>query len=813
MRNYFNILRRNLARHSVFSFINIFGLSLGIACNIIVILFIRNELSYDQFFANAGRIYRPYNYIKDEGREITNVYTPFIMGKQLKENYPEIEACTNLSSIKDRVQVNEISFNETIHIASDDFFRIFDFKVIDGTTTNVFKDPSGVVITRDMANKYFSRTHVAGEQLRILIGSGFKDFTIKAVLNDIPSNSSIRFDFLISDHYLKDIYPESMMTSWFMIAGENYLLLKKGVNPDELVPKFSSLIEQALGDDLDRMDFKIYLQPLTDIHLNTDMPAGDVPVSDSKYIYILSAISILILAIAAINFVMLSLGQSVTRSREIGIRKSSGADQIQIMIQFLGESVFLALLALVIGICLAYLMLPWFNELANQHLSLNITPVNIFIYFILSVLTGLLAGFYPAWVISGFNPIRILRGNLKIGQRNSTFGSFLITGQFILFVVLIGCTIIMKDQMHFIRNKNLGFDKDNILVVPLNTLGARGVVESIKKGFEKGGILKNEVEKLSEVKSAGITSQTFEPGTWTRIGYRDNNNDMKYFYYNAVGPDFIPTLGIRMLRGRDFEINSESDYRRSIIVNEAFIKAYDLGKGPGQQIPGGNFDDHEIIGVVENFNFQSLHDEIKPLVLSLNPDIIFSGANEVSIGISANPKLLIRLRANMIEKGITDVGKTWGQIFPGEIFDYSFVDQGLRKQYEQEQNLGKIVASASILAVVIGSLGLFGLSILAFASRIKEISIRKVLGAPSGHILYVLSRRFILLLSIALFISIPITWQIMMKWLEEYKYSVSIEPWIFGLTAVLSFLIIIISLSYQGMSAIRTNPAKTLRNE
>ena len=813
IKNYFLIVIRNLFKYKLFSFINVFGLALAIACSILVVLYIQNELSYDTFHTKSDRIFRPYTHARAGEREVININTPFILGKQLKENYPEVTAYTVLTEFSDEVTVGDRSFDEEIKIASPDFFRIFDYNVLQGVTHEVLMDPSSLVITKEIADKYFGRENVVGNRMTILLGGEEKDFTIKAVLENMPPNTSIRFSMIISDHHLHELFPEPMLTSWHMITGETYVLLNKQADPAQLPSKFTSLIQQEMGDDLERMKFNIYLQPLTDIHLNTELPPGNVPVNDPKYMVILSAIAGLILLIASINFVMLSLGRSFMRAREIGIRKSTGATRWQLLVQFLSESIAIALAGLIIAICFVLLALPWFNELAGQHLLFRISIENLFIYVLLSVFTGIMAGLYPALIMSGFNPVKILKGEIRYGKGNHLFGTFLITGQFLLFVILIGCTIIMKKQLNYLQQKNLGYDKENVLTVPINTEAAKGVREIVEKGFEKAKLFENEVKKIPDVISCGIASHTFEPGTWTQIGYEKKGERMKRFFYNTVDPSFIPTMNIKVISGRNFQSGNPSDQKRSILVNHTFLKEFGLINGLGDRIPHDEFDDHEIIGVVEDFHIQSLHEKIQPLVLAMNINLAFSGAHNVNIGSSIRPKLFIRLKANRLSPGLKEVEKAWQKVFPGERFDYEFVDQSLREQYDKEYNLNKVVTGSSILAVVIGGLGLFGISLLSFNNRIKEISIRKVLGASRAHILMILTKRFIFLILVALIISIPVITRIMQKWLKEFEYKTTIDPMVFLLAGLISLLVISITLSYQGISAMRSNPADTLRNE
>ncbi len=813
LRNYLKITLRNIFKYRVFSFINIFGLALAIACTIIVIFYVRNEITYDTFHEKADRIYRPYTKFKRGAREGTGVHTPFIMGKQLKDNYPEIESYSILTSFFNQVYKGENSFPEEIHIAGEEFFNIFSFSVLHGETINVLSDATSIILTEEMAEKYFGRSDVVNELLAIEVGGELKNFTIKAVLQDIPSNSSLRFNFLISDLHTKDIFPAPMLTSWNMITGETYVLLHENVDKAELEPKFSSLVEQVMGDDLEEIEFAIFLQPLTDIHLNTDLPEGNVSVSDPKYTIILAGISILILLLACINFVTLSLGRSFSRAKEIGIRKSTGANRKQIIVQFLGESVLMSILALFNGLIMAFIILPWFNELADLNLKFTLDTGNILIISGVTILTGLLAGIYPALIVSGFKPLDIIKSDLRLGKGNNTLGSVLVTGQFALTVFMIACTVIMKDQLSYLQNKNLGFDKDHVVVVPVRVGDAKGLSDVVKRGMERAAILDNALMNEPVILATGIASHTFEPGGWTHIGYQKNDEETNWFYYNTINPGFIPAMKMEIVQGRNFEWENQADLKRSIIVNEAFVKEYEMENPIGDRIPHEAFIDHEIIGVVKDFHIASLHARIEPLILVMNVEIGFSGANNVSISSSEIPKLFVRLEGGKIQEGIDLLRSEWEKTFPGEPFDYSFMEDNLKEQYEREQNLSKIVTSASILAIIIGCLGLFGLSTLSLAGKLKEISIRKVFGASKTSIYLILSKRFIILLSVAFIISFPATISVMNKWLTEFEYRVHVGPGSMILAALISLAVLLASISYQGLSAVRTNPAETLRNE
>ncbi|MCH8233344.1 MAG: ABC transporter permease [Bacteroidetes bacterium] len=810
--NYLKIAIRSLLRSKFISFINIFGLSLGIACAILIILFVKNELTYDTFHINADRIYRPWTKEKQRGKEFVNTATPFSMGKQLYESYEEVEKYTVFTSFNDLVKKGDKSFNENITIAGSHFFEMFDFDVVNGNSAGVLTDPGDVVITRKIAEKYFGSTDAAGSNLAININGQPREFEVRAVVENVPSNSSIRFELIVSDHYLKDIFPEQMLTSWFMINGQNFIMLREGADPLTVSAKFVSLVKQVLGERLEEREYAIFLQPLKDIHLNADLPPGGVQVGDPKTIFILGAIAILILVIASINFVTLSLGRSMERSKEIGIRKTVGAYKGQLVRQFIGEAVITSLIALLIGVFIAWLALPMFNEFSDKELAFELTGENIGIFLLLSLLIGVLSGFYPALIMSGFNTVSILKGSIKMHTGGHSLRTVLITGQFVLSIFLISATLIMKNQLRFLQNKNLGFDKEHVVVLTPNVDDAKGWMEMVTKGMEKGDKMILALKSHTEIINTAMASHTFEPGTWTNIAWMEE--DVQYsFYYNTISVDYLNTLAIKLVEGRDFNEGNQADYRRSFIVNESFVREFEIENPVGSMIPNGRFKDHEIIGVVEDFHIESLHAPIGPLVMALNVELGFSGSHNVNIGSNPSPKIFIRLAPDKTSEALGIIRTAWNEIYSGEPFDFDFLDENLKVQYLKEENLGKIMTSATALAVIISCLGLFGFSALILSARIKEISIRKVLGASRNNLIYILSGKFVVLIIIALLIAIPVTWYTMDNWLSGFEYRILITPFIFLLAGTIIIAISLIAISYQTFRVIRANPSDVLRTE
>ena len=802
-----------MLRSKILASINVIGLSLGIACAVLIILFVKDELTFDKFHSKAERIYRPWTEAKMRGRESVNSATPFSMGKQLYENYEEIEKYTVWTSFNDAVEIEEESFSENINIAGSQFFDIFDFEVLNGSVNKALDDPGDMVVTREIAEKYFGGTDVSGNLLKVQVGGEIREFEVQAVLENVPTNSSLQFDIIISDEHLKNVYPERMLTSWFMITGENYVLLKEGSDPDVVEPKFASLVEQTLSEQAREMEYNIHLQPIKDIHLNTEIPANNASVSDPKYVYILSGIAILIVSIACINFMTLALGRSLSRTREIGVRKTVGASRFQLIRQFLGEAILTSLIALLLGMFLAFLGLNWFNELSGKELVFDLSIINLVLFISLALVAGLLSGFYPAIVMSGIKSADIIKGSISIGAGKQRLRMILVGSQFVLAIFLIACTLIMKDQMHFLQNKDLGFDKENVVVVPLSVPDARGVRDVVNKGMEKSRQIKSALASRPELIDVGVSSHTFEPGTWTEVGWMDENDQQYQFFYNTVDEDFINTLQIELVAGRNFSPENLADARRSIIVNESFVKAFDLDDPVGGRIPHEDFDDHEIIGVVKDFHIQSLHTPIQPLVMTMNVNIGFSGAQSVNIGSSEVPKLFIRTGAGQMREALAAVEQVYAQTYPGEPYDYSFIDENLKEQYDRERNFENIVTSASLISLLIGSMGLFGLSALTINARIREVGIRKVFGATRKSLFMELSKSFAFMILIAMVLAAPVSWMVMEKWLDQFEYKVVVTPYVFLTAGIMTLILAVTVISFQAVKVSNTNPASALRAE
>lgn len=814
LKNYLTIAFRSLWKNRLHSFINVLGLSLGIACCVLIVLFVKDELTFDTFHAKAERIYRVYvkeNWGKDQ--EFFNTVTPYPMGPALIENLEEVEQQVRLLNLNGLVKNKEEQVSESLTIGGQHFFEVFDFETTNGSAKGALSSQTGLVLTENVATKYFGEADPIGQVLSIQIGPAFEEFEVKAVVKNPPTNSSIQFGILLSDLILPKIIDNQTLTSgWFNVNPETYVLLREGTDVNALQSKFPSVFKTLLGEaEFNQSKYNPGLQALTSIHLDTSYPTGIAPVSNPRYAYILAAIASLILVVACINFITLSVGRSIKRAKEVGIRKVVGAVRQQLIFQFIGEAFIIALVSLLIGYALAYLNLSIFNDLSGKQLSMEPDGFSVLVAFLLLLVIGLIAGSYPAFVLSAFKPISILKGQTTVGNSKQTLRKLLVGVQLVLSIFLISSTLIMQQQLSLLQNKNLGFNKEQLAVIRLSVPREGGLTQRVLKGFEIAEQFKVSFGKISGIQSVCTASHDFGNGAWVALGYTDDTKVYRNFSMNVVDADYLNTMKMELAEGRNFSENIPADKRRSVLVNEALVKEYGWSSAVGKRLPGANFGEHEIIGVVKDFNFSSLYTKVQPLVMVQDPGIILQGTQNINIDSSPLPKLLVRLKPGEIMQTMDEIKGVWSNLSGGAAFNFSFVDQTMQAQYRSEFNLGKIVSIATLLAIVIGSLGLYGLALLSMQSRIKEISIRKVLGATGKSLLFLLSKEYVYMVGICLVLSIPVTYYLMQQWLQSFEYRIEIGVEVFLLAGASSLLIALLTIGFQTIKTTLSQPAETLR--
>ncbi len=802
-KNYLKIAWRNLIKNKAYSLINISGLAVGVCCFLLIALYVKNEFSYDKFHSKSDRIYRVWQHENYGPKEdFVNTTTPVSMVKVLKTNYAEIENGSRVHRFNALVKRNESEFNEAVRAVDPSFFQIFDFPLLTGNSANPFSGANTIVLSESAAKKYFGKENPIGKSLSLEFNDEAKFFEVSAVAANPPQESSIQFDMLVSLKNEALFFSEGVQTSWFNVVVESYVLLKSGQSARELEGKFPAIIKQYLGDNFEENTFFLHLQPMTEIHLDPSLPSGLEPVSNPKYAYVMGTIGFLILLLACINFVTLAVGRSFSRATEVGVRKALGAFRKQIVHQFWGEALLVTLLSVILGILFALLFKDTFNSLTGKLISVHFNMGFWLITGSLVAFIALIAGIYPSIVLSKYNPIEVLRSKTVKGASMGFFGKSLVVMQFVASIVMLIGTLIIGQQIDFLVNKDLGYQKDAVVVVPTNMSG--------DEADTFAELYVAELERQPEVVAASTSMLSFAENGWINAGFTDAKNTYREFAVNVVESGFLETHNIQIVEGRDFIAGNASDAQNGVLVNETFIERFGLQNPVGKTFDKFNV---KIIGVMKDFNFESLNKGIEPLVLAINQDPIFEHIENASLKHTSQPRVSVRLNAESTPAGIAMLKNVWEKTNPSQEFEYAFLDEALSVQYQNELRSKSVVNVASILSIFIACMGLFGLATLTVARRTAEIGIRKVMGANVADIVAMISTDFLKLVLIAALLAFPIAWWAMREWLQEFAYSVSLSWWVFILSGGIVVGITLLTVSYHSIKAAITNPVKSLRTE
>lgn len=809
-QNYLKIALRNLVKDRLYSFINLAGLSIGTAVFILLALYVHDEWTFDRFHANSRQIYRAWvkEHLKDE--VFFNTMTPYILGQELRDNFPEIRQVARYLTLNTQVKKGNFSEQENVHVVEPQFLKIFDFPLLRGNAEQALQGIRSAVVTQETGIKYFADPYPVGQTLTMQVAGAWQDFTITGVIAKAPGNSSIRYDILIPFENTKSFMSEGGRMSWTNVNVETYVLLDAANRVRELEAKIAPFVDGKVAGDYAPGKYQIGLQPLTDIHLNKDYPEGIVAVSDSRYPYILAGVALLILALACINFTTLAVGRSVARAKEVGVRKATGATRGQLMAQYWSEAVVTATIAVVAGMMLAQLSLPYFNTLADKALATGFSVGRIAFLGGLALLIGLLSGAYPALVLSSLSPVSILRGAVsKIKNARQTVLRGLVSFQFALSILLLICTMVMTRQMRFLQNRNLGYEKEQVVVVPYSRSGAK-LTEQLAEGKTVLERLRHEANGKAGISGLAFSTHTFGTPGWTNVGYTDQaTQQFRSFYLNGVDEQFLPMHGIQLLEGRSFSAASTAD-RQAVVVNEAYAHSFGVSVGQPMQAP---FEAYTVIGIAKDFNFESLHTAVQPLVMAAEPIGIVRAGSDVNFGDFPNPKISVKVSGGNLPATLSALRLAWQQAAPEQAFDYAFLDDNIDRQYRAETRLSQLIGLATGLAIFIACLGLFGIATLTVSQRAKEIGVRKVLGATSAGITGLLAKDFLKLVLLSLVIASPAAWYFMQKWLADFAYRIHMPWWLFAAAGAATVAIAALTVSFQSVRAALANPVKTLRSE
>ena len=808
IKNYLRSAVRNITRHKFISSINIFGLTIGLTCCLLILIHIVNELSYDKFNTNVDDIYRvTRSFNTADGVETLHlgaVAPPF--GPLLKNEFPDIKKVTRIfpnGNVVIRYK-EKLLKEEGSYFADENFFDFFTIKTLKGNPRTALADPFSVVMTADMARRYFGNEDPINKEIRI--GNQF-NFKVTGIYEPFPPNAQMHPQMLFSFNTLKDdkVYgAKQLQTSWYNNAFFTYILMPKGYDINRVASLFPAFLDKYVhapgqsGNSHESKNSKLYIQKLADIHLHSHLDDEIEQNGDIKQVYIFSAIALFILLIACINYMNLSTARSTIRAKEIGIRKVVGAPRGEIIVQFLSESVLITFFSMVLALVLTGMLIPLVNKLSGLNLAFNYLyqPKIILSVIALPFVVGLISGIYPAIFMSSFKPVKVLKGILKVGSGNVSFRKVLVVLQFSISIILIVATTIVFQQLSYIQHKSLGFDKDHIITMSNPFSNSQ---------FET---FRNEVKKNPDVKELGRSSRIPSGRLLDNSGIsvfkgdelQQVNADVKCINADQT---FIPTYGMKMAAGRNFSLDFSTD-SNNYVINVATVKA--LGwrtpeNAVGRDLSYGGVKG-KVIGVVSNFHFESLHQNIIPLLMQM-PSFDHNNYGKLSIKISG---------AN-INKAISTIQNAWLKSQPEVPFEYTFLDDRFQKLYNSEQRQGNLFTIFSGIAIFIACLGLFGLSAFTITQRMKEIGVRKVLGASIPQIVTELSKDFLKLVLIASVIALPIAWYAMNKWLLDFAFRISIQWWVLVLAGFIAVIIAFITISFQSIKAALANPVKSLRSE
>ena len=792
IKNYFKIALRKLWKHKVFSFINIMGLSVGMTACFLIYIYVHFEKSYDEFNTKADRIYRVISDIKTPSDVLLWSSTPGAAAINMQRDFPEVEAAVRISGQSFLVRKGNEKFQENNAVMADStLFRIFDFPLIYGNKNTALNEPMSVVLSQTAAKKYFGSDNPVGKN--ILLTSDGLNATITGVMKDIPENSEVKADMIVSMSSQKIIYGQAIDSQWTSFGLSSYLLLKPGTDPKAFTAKLPAFVNFHTGKALmeGQMSVTFSLEPLRSIYLYSKR--DDSKTGKIYDVYIFSLIAIFILLIACINFVNLTTARSAERAKEVGIRKVVGAEKLQLARQFLGESILISLLAFIIAVLLSALLLPLFNDLAGKQVSTPFFyhPLYIVSLLLLAIAIGFIAGFYPALILSSFKPVIVLKGRFSAGTKGILLRKALVVVQFTISIILMIGTIIVYTQLRYMRNQDLGFNKDQTIVIDTNQDKNKNAFKQSLAGVP--GVLSTSFS--SAVPGGGIST------AYSKVQNKAGDMQISSLDIYFVDFNYIDQYKMKLIAGRELSKEFGTDTTQAMVINETAARL--LGYNAPAEAVGKNFDQWgrkgKIVGVVKDFHYQALQQPIRPLSMRIEP-----GAYQL---------LSVKVAANNLPATLKNIEAKWNQVIPNRPFDYTFLDESYDKQYRAEDRFGSLFFNFAILAIFISCLGLLGLASYSTIQRTREIGVRKVLGASVSNIINLLSFDFLKLVLISFIIASPVAWISMHKWLGDFAYRTSLSWWMFIFAGIAAIVIAFGTISFQAIKAAIANPVKSLRSE
>jgi len=803
VRHYLNTAFRILWRNKAFSAINMMGLALGLACSLLIMLWVNDEYHVDAFHENRARLYSVYERQNHDGQWSAFHATPAVLADEMKRVLPEVEYATNYSWNEQAVfEAGGKIIQQSGTYAGADFFKMFSYHLLAGDATKALQTPSHIAIFKKKSDNFFgSPAEAIGKTIRY---QNKRDFRITAVFDNVPQNSTAQFEYILNwqtflDSYFKALSSlfkdDSRSNEWTDSGPACYIMLREGVDVRAFEKKIERFLDNYNKEQTPADYIRLGIQRYDDIYLHSNFDGnGNISGGRIQYVRLFSLVVVFILLIACINFMNLSIARFSNRGKEVGVRKVMGAEKKNLVFQFLGESVVISIIAGIIGIGVIIIFIPVFNELAqtNVEVSQLLDPINASGIIAIILITGILAGIYPSFVMAAFQPVIVLKGMHKKANTKIDLRKGLVIGQFTVSCILLIGTFIISDQLSFMREKNMGFDKEQMIILPV---GGTSLAASYST-------FKNKIEAMPEVVSVTNLShdlgQKALPYLPMRVEGKEDEQMLPIMY---VGHDFIKTFGLEMVQGRSFDIEHRTDSTLGFVINESAAKSLGWGNDViGRKITFGvNGDPNaEVIGVVKDFNFDPLRSRVGPLVMGFG----FASVN-----------VAIKVKPGDHKNTLQSISKVWSEIIPGTPFTYSFLDEALTDTYRAEEKLAEIFTWFCGLAIFVASLGLFALASFSAERRLKEFGVRKVMGATEGGLVILMYREFITLIAIAFVIASPLAWYFSNEWLSNFAYRVNLSPLAYLLSIALITFVVLITVGYHSIKAAQSNPIKVLRSE
>ena len=800
IKNYFTIALRNLLKQRFYAILNILGLSIGIASCLLILLYVADELSYDRFHTKADRIYRVGLNGKIAGQDMHVAVTCPPLAEATVSEFPEVEMATRLSALENEVvRYEDVVYAENeVFFADSNFFSMFDYRLLEGDPKTALKEPNTLVMTESTARKYFGQENPLGKMLTV--GDDNVTYTVSGVVEDLPENAHFHFDIL----YAMAALDISKQDIWLSNSFYTYLMLGEKANASTLESKLTFLVEKYVGPQIQQYmgispnefeqqggKYGYFLQPLTNIHLHSNLKGEMEPNGNITYVYVLLAIAVFIIFVACINFMNLTTARSANRAQEIGVRKSLGSLRRDLIMQFLIESTLMSMLSFLVAIALTSIFIVPFNALSGKSIDLDTIQLSWLVTgaVILMILVGLIAGSYPAFYLSSFRPVEVLKGKIRGGTKSSIIRNILVVFQFAISVVLIVCTVLVYQQLEHISSKNLGFDKENILVVS----NGSGLEDKVQ-------IFRQNVTNETQVVNASVSTAIMPYIENTTVFRPEGSDEDHILTIYAVDYEHLPTLKMSLKEGRNFSPDFSTD-TAALVLNEAAVRELGFDHPIGQKLTYFDSDGSstlQVIGVVKDFNYQSLRNDVLPIAMTLS---------------RRGEYVAIRIRPGQVKRSVDIIQSKWEGQFPNEPFEYSFLDQDFDALFRAEQRLGKISIVFTTLAMFIACLGLLGLVAYITEQRTKEIGIRKVMGASTISIVGLFSKDLMILVFIAISIAIPISYWTMNSWLDNFAYRINISAETFVIAGLVVMVVAWLAVIVPLFKAAKSDPAHSLRSE